>query len=268
MYETHNKFDNKSTLHDELKKRFKCSLIKIISDEWLTAFSLNKNFKALVSMEPNKNDIPILHGIKFINMLVIFYGHLYVTQQFKPIMNRNEMTFIFRQPWTIVLRAGFLNTDVFIMLSGMLATYSFFEKLQRGQKINVTKAIVFRYFRIVIPMTVMIIFITFIMPLLGDGPQWNMMIKNQSEICKTTWWKNILLIQNWLGIENMCKSHTHHIASDFQLSVIAQFLVILLYKRPKIGSVVIFSLATASTIGNFYVTYNGELTLFAVFGLT
>jgi hypothetical protein len=247
---------------------FKFSLIlTIISDEWLTAFSLNKNFRDLVSMEPIKNDIPILHGIRFINMVIIFIAHTGVERQHNPIMNRNEMGFLVRQPWTAIFRAGLINTDVFMMLSGMLVSYSFIGKFQRRQNINVINEIFVRYVRIVAPMTVMIIFITFIMPHLNNGPQWNTVITSQSEICKTTWWKSILLIQNWFGIESMCMFQTHHIASDFQLFLTTPFLIMLLYKRPKIGSVVIFSLAIASTIKSFYVTYIGELTMFCLFGL-
>lgn len=41
------------------------------------------------------------------------------------------------QPWTVVGRAASLYTDPFIMLSGLLTSYSFLGKLKRTGKLNV-----------------------------------------------------------------------------------------------------------------------------------
>lgn len=167
------------------------------TDDWLTAFSLKKNYKDMISTTPPRGDIPTPHGIRFINTFMLILSHKCMEIDFNPIMNRNEIVIASKMPTTVIVRASYLYTDVFIMLSGMLVAYSFIGRLQRGQRINALKEIAARYFRVVPPMAGIMLFGTFILPLLSNGPKWPMLITFQSELCKKTWWRNFLMIHNW-----------------------------------------------------------------------
>lgn len=158
----------------------------------------------MVSIVPAKGDIPSPHGIRFFNTLMLIISHKCMELDFNPISNRTEMILFSKSPISVIVRASYLYTDSFIMLSGMLVAYSFVGRLQRGQNINVIKEIAARYFRVIPPMAGLILFGTFILPLLGNGPQWNMLITYQSQLCKQTWWRNFLMIHNWFGFENIC----------------------------------------------------------------
>lgn len=46
-------------------------LILIQSDEWFVAFSVAKNAKDLVNVDENPNDIQTVHGIRFLNAMVL-----------------------------------------------------------------------------------------------------------------------------------------------------------------------------------------------------
>ncbi|XP_070502430.1 nose resistant to fluoxetine protein 6-like [Chironomus tepperi] len=235
-------------------------------DEWLTSFSLTKNWKELISTKAS-NDIACAHGIRFFNTLMLIISHKCMEIEFNPIPNRSELAEISKAPLTVIVRASYLFTDSFIMLSAMLVSYSFVGRLRRGQSINGLKEIAARYFRVVPPMTALIIFGTFIFPIIGSGPQWPMLVDNQSELCKKTWWRSFLMIHNWFGFENICMTHTHHVGTDFELFLTAPILVTLLYKYPKKTSIGIFILATLSTIARFYTTYVNDLTVYVLFGL-
>lgn len=221
----------------------------------------------MVSVTPANGDIPSPHGIRFLNTILLILSHKCMEVDFNPIPNKTEMTLISKSPLTVIVRASYLYTDVFLMLSGMLVAYSFVGRLQRGQKINALKEIAARYFRVVPPMAGLMLFGTFILPLMSNGPQWNMLITYQSELCKTTWWRNFLMIHNWFGFENICMTHTHHVGTDFGLFLCAPFIVALLYKYPRKGSAAIFLLALLSTIGRFYITYTREMTVYVLSGL-
>ena len=52
-------------------------------------------------------------------------------------------------------------------------------------------------------LVVLILFCTFILPWVGTGPLWNQVVKQNSDICKKTWWRNLLFIYNYFGFENM-----------------------------------------------------------------
>lgn len=58
-------------------------------------------------------------------------------------------------------------------------------------------------FRLVPTLGALILFCTYIMPHIGSGPQWPLVVDNHAEICKRTWWRNFLFIHNYFGFENM-----------------------------------------------------------------
>jgi hypothetical protein len=41
---------------------------------------------------------------------------------------------------------------------------------------------------------------------LGSGPQWNMFVGRNAELCKKNLWKNLLYIQNFFPSEQMVSS--------------------------------------------------------------
>lgn len=221
----------------------------------------------MISVEVPKGDIPSPHGIRFLNTVMLIISHKCMEIDFNPIPNRTQMILMSKSPLTVIVRASYLYTDSFIMLSGMLVAYSFVGRLQRSQKINVVKEIAARYFRVVPPMAALILFGTFILPILSNGPQWNMLITYQSELCKQNWWRNFLMIHNWFGFENICMTHTHHVGTDFGLFLSAPFIVMFLYKHPRRASLVIFLLAVASTLARFYVTNARDMTVYVLFGI-
>lgn len=51
------------------------------------------------------------------------------------------------------------------------------------------------------------------------------MIENIEENCRINWWKNVLLIQNFLPLNEICMSWTWFIAADFQLFVLSVILL-------------------------------------------
>jgi hypothetical protein len=61
------------------------------------------------------------------------------------------------------------------------------------------------------PIAVIILFSTYIFPLLGSGPQWNTVVTPIEKLCRKNWWKTLLLIQNFYGFENICITHTHYV---------------------------------------------------------
>jgi hypothetical protein len=64
------------------------------------------------------------------------------------------------------------------------------------------------------PIAVIILFSTYIFPLLGSGPQWNTVVTPIKKLCRKNWWKTLLLIQNFYGFENICITHTHYVRFD------------------------------------------------------
>lgn len=219
----------------------------------MDAFSVVDNVKSIISVERSSGAIPCLDGIRVFNTIMIFLAHKGTVLNYNPFSNKRQMNEIGIKLFTLPARAGFIITDLFFLLSGILVSYSIIGKLQRNQKISIFKEIASRYFRYMPPMAALIIFATFILPKLGGGPQWNLLITYQSDLCKAYGWRNILMIHNWFGFENICMTHTHHIGTEFTLFVVGIFLVIFLFNFPKTGTVLIMTMGLLISYRNFIV---------------
>ena len=228
----------------------------------MDAFSVLDNAKSIISIERSNKAIPCLDGIRVLNTIMIFLAHKGTVLNYNSLTNRRHMNEIGIKVFTIPARASFIITDLFFLLSGLLVSYSIIGKLQRNQKISIFKEIASRYFRYMPPMAALIIFATFILPKLGSGPQWNLMITYQSDLCRAYSWRNILMIHNWFGFENICMTHLHHIETEFTLFVVGIFLVIFLFKFPKSGTVLIITLVLLISCRNFIVVFRSDSNLY------
>ncbi|KAI5700102.1 hypothetical protein M8J75_014303 [Diaphorina citri] len=169
----------------------------------LMGFSLIKNTKKLISLDRSPDDIECVHGIRTLNAFMLLLSHKSMALFFNPYINRTQMASNLGKPWTVVARAASLYTDPFIMLSGLLTSYAFLRQFEKNKKINVMKEIVSRCFRLLPTLGALILFCTFILPFLGSGPQWNLVVSHHATICKQYWWRNMMFIHNYFGFKNM-----------------------------------------------------------------
>ncbi|KAH0564337.1 nose resistant to fluoxetine protein 6-like [Cotesia glomerata] len=243
-----------------------CDHYNVYANEILLSFSLKRNFRKLISLQRSQNDIATVHGVRAINALMLIVAHKSMAIFFYPYANRTTMAEYLGQPWTVLGRAASLYTDPFIMLSGLLTTYSLVQQLDKSGKIDIKKEYLSRLLRLVPTLGALILFCTFIMPYIGSGPQWNLVVTHHAEICKRTWWRNLLFIHNYFGFENMCLTHTHHVGIDTQLFALSPLMILTLYKWPKFGGLTLAIIALLSTGLRFYVTYYKRLSNYVFFG--
>ncbi|XP_005177544.1 O-acyltransferase like protein [Musca domestica] len=235
-------------------------------NDWLVAFSLDKNLRWLFNTSSSPEDIEAVHGLRLLNAVMLLFSHKSMAIFFNPYDNRTEMAEALGQPWTVVGRAASLYTDPFLLFSGMLTAYSFFGRLNKGQTIKLKNEYINRFIRIVPPLGALILFCTFILPMLGSGPQWNLVVGHHADICKKNWWRNLLFIHNYFGFSNMCLTHTHHLGIDTQLFAVAPFMIFAMWKWPRKGAMALVALALIATFGRYYVTVFYELSNYIYFG--
>ncbi|EFN89881.1 O-acyltransferase like protein [Harpegnathos saltator] len=239
---------------------------RIPASELLLSFSLKRNLQKLMSLKRPQGDIASLHGIRFLNSIMLIVSHKSMAVFYDPYINRTYMTELSGKPWTVIARAASLYTDPFIMMSGLLTAYSFIGRLQRSGSLNIRNEYFSRLMRLVPTLGALVLFCTHVLPYVSSGPQWNLVVSHHANICKKTWWRNFLFIHNYFGFENMCLTHTHHVGIDMQLFAVSPLMVLLLYKRPKIGALVLVIVASISTIMRFYAMYTRHLNNYIYFG--
>ncbi|KAH8273460.1 hypothetical protein KR018_002459, partial [Drosophila ironensis] len=233
---------------------------------WFTAFSLDKNLRWLFSTSSAPGDIEAVHGIRFLNAMMLIFSHKSMAMFFNPYNNRTAMSESLGQPWTVIGRAASLYTDPFLLFSGMLTAYSLFGRLMKRQPIRLKNEYVSRLMRIVPPLAALILFCTYVLPLWGSGPQWNLVVGHHADICKKNWWRNLLFIHNYFGFSEMCLTHTHHLGIDTELFAVAPLLILGLWRWPRRGLLVLLLLCTVGTAARYYTTIVNQLSNYIYFG--
>ncbi|XP_026467559.1 O-acyltransferase like protein-like [Ctenocephalides felis] len=237
-------------------------------NELLVSFSLYKNgLQLIATKKPNESsEIHAAHGIRFLNAFMLIISHKSLALFFIPYVNRTAMVEYIGKPWTVIGRAASLYTDPFLMLSGLLTTYALLGRLRRGDKVSILGEYASRLLRIAPGLGALILFCTHVLPYLGSGPQWGLVVTHHADICKKNWWRNMLFIHNYFGFENMCLTHTHHVGIDTQLFFAAVPIIFYLYRWPKGFTTILLTLAIVSTMGRYYVTETRKLSNYIYFG--
>lgn len=174
----------------------------------LNCFSIKRNAPVLFGLQDNANELKCLHGLKALSILLLFISFKLIPMGRVPYSNRNKLTEFFNSPLSVFLRSSFLYEDVFLVISGTLATLSLLKSLENAGKYLWLKKILQRFLRLVLPLAIVLLFYAFIWEHLGTGPQWSSIVDKNADLCKQSFWKNLLFIQNFFPIEDMVRIFT------------------------------------------------------------
>lgn len=101
------------------------------------------------------------------------------------------------------------------MLSGLLTSYTIIGRLKNNHSPRIAHEYLSRFLRIVPTLAALVLFCTFVLPELGSGPQWHLVVNQHAEICKRNWWRNFLFIHNYFGFGDMVRIYdSKYMAND------------------------------------------------------
>ncbi|XP_015789027.1 nose resistant to fluoxetine protein 6-like [Tetranychus urticae] len=220
--------------------------------KFLKCFSIRRNAKSILSMKENPTEtLSHIHGIRVLTMAWIICGHTFGLvnhTNYNQSFNSEKMynSFIFQ---------GLLNAtvcvDTFFLLSGLLTVYSVWRKVDSHQKVNPLVYTFIRYIRLTPPYLVAI-GIALILPSLGQGPLWKETVNPVAEPCYSTWWTNLLYINNFVQTKDICLMHSWYLSNDFQFHIIGLILVSILVRSTQMGFLLITFLMVTSTLISFW----------------
>ncbi|KAL5014134.1 hypothetical protein ScPMuIL_008404 [Solemya velum] len=235
----------------------------------LEAFSVYTNAPKILSAKKARNAIHCLHGIRFMSILWIILGHTY---NYGLISNEGVMTtanmvdadtMIKRFTWQAVEGAGFA-VDTFLLLSGMLNTWLFMNDQKRWRRYKCVASYWIKYYmhRIwrLTPLY-MVVLMTYgcLYRYMGDGPLWPKSI-HAAEMCKESWWTNLLYINNLVKTDKQCMGWSWYLANDMQFYVISPIFFVAMAIHPVLGGVLTFLLMAGgiTAAGQQESVYNGN----------
>uniref|UniRef100_A0A1I8M8L5 Nose resistant-to-fluoxetine protein N-terminal domain-containing protein n=2 Tax=Musca domestica TaxID=7370 RepID=A0A1I8M8L5_MUSDO len=241
---------------DDLKKAMNNN------DIWKTAllsFSVIENTKKLFQPSSDKNGLNPLNGVKALAMILILFGHAGIFIYGSPSYNVDFMSENLKNPLVGFVVNSLLFVDVYLLLSGYLFfRIAFVEVEKRKGRLNPLFLYFGRYIRLTPPYMVVIGFYMTWFLNIGSGPIWQERIEPQQERCISSWWLNILYVNNYINTDKLCMFQSWYLSADTQLFMIAPFILLLIYKFRRFGLTVLAGLVGLTSAIPFVVTYMKE----------
>ncbi|XP_011631950.1 nose resistant to fluoxetine protein 6-like [Pogonomyrmex barbatus] len=157
-----------------------------------------------------------------------------------------------------------LSVDTFFFLSGFLMSYFYLkDKMDKNRmqpltfraKLNEFLIMVIRRFIRLTPAYVMTLLISQLSSTWLDKISPFYLYERPHENCPKYWWKNLLYINNFSPIKNMCMSWSWYLSADMQFFIIGLALLILSTTYFVIAVVILVSLLIGSIIFTGYLSY-------------
>ncbi|XP_063220584.1 nose resistant to fluoxetine protein 6-like [Bacillus rossius redtenbacheri] len=213
----------------------------------LVAFSVRANISRLLTTTVPRDTMTCLNGIRVLSMLwvIVLHNSLLFTNKYA-LRNSLRLIHVLYDNALMLLLNGSLATDSFLLLGGLLLSYSFLKQAD-SSCCSVIKFIVCRYIRLTPPYAAVIFFYATLLYRMGDGPLWYKLIGTQRDLCVRGWWTNILYINNYLnGTKLMCFKPGWYLAVDMQLFLLSLLVLWSLRRWPSAGNVLLVLALTAS----------------------
>ena len=107
-------------------------------------------------------------------------------------------------------------------------SYLFFErqknKATKSYTFAVVRSIFNRYIRLT-PCFIIVMLIGVALSIVQNDTSQYLMAENIEQNCKKYWWRNVIYIQNFYPLNEMCLSWSWYLATDFQLFVLSTILL-------------------------------------------
>lgn len=99
-----------------------------------------------------------------------------------------------------------LLVDTFLLLSGFLFTHLLLVELEkRHGQVNFLVVYLFRYIRLTPAYLAVIALYGTWLPRLGSGPLWDGRMALEQERCQSSWWINLLYVNNYVGTDKLVR---------------------------------------------------------------
>ncbi|KAM7346795.1 nose resistant to fluoxetine protein 6-like isoform 2-T2 [Cochliomyia hominivorax] len=222
----------------------------------LLSFSIIENMKKLFQASKDQLGLNSINGIKALAMLLILSGHALSFIYSSPVYNVQFINENIKSPLFGFLSNSLLFVDIFLLLSGFLFCRILLIELERRQgRLNVLILYIGRYIRLTPAYLAIIGFYITWLPSIGSGPLWQQRMNREQERCETSWWANILYINNYINPGKLCMFQSWYLSADSQLFFMAPIVIYLLNKSRKFGLNLLIALVIITSIIPFVVTY-------------
>ncbi|XP_061164514.1 nose resistant to fluoxetine protein 6-like [Saccostrea echinata] len=229
----------------------------------MLSFSAYTNGKKILGTSQPKGSLTAVNGIRFLSMSWVILGH---TLAF--ILGNTSNTLVYYSDFmgrvsSQVIFNALVSVDTFFVLSGLLTSYLLLKQMSKTKgRINWFLFYFHRFWRLT-PVYMMVIgmYVT-IYPHLIFGPNKTA----PDETCKRAWWKNLLYIDNFFGVKDLCLGWSWYLNNDMQFYVLSPLMIVPLFFDKIAGAVVTLVFLLAATITPGVLSYVKNLPVHTIGG--
>ncbi|RVE43113.1 hypothetical protein evm_012229 [Chilo suppressalis] len=233
---------------------------KTITHELIVSFSAIHNVKKIISTKQNMNlGLECISGIKTLAMILILAGHTSLFVGTGPVMDASGWDNLIRNPLLSLVTNSLLLVDTFLMISAFLFCRLLLIELDKRGKLNILPILIFRYIRLTPAYMAVLFFYMTWFPKIGEGPLWKDKILLEKDRCEKNWWTNVLYVNNYVDVENMCMFQSWYLSVDTQLFFIAPIFIYSLWRWRRVGPSILGVAIFVATIIPAIITYKDSL---------
>ncbi|XP_071648560.1 nose resistant to fluoxetine protein 6-like [Temnothorax longispinosus] len=218
----------------------------------LICFSAYTNTRKIFRTKLDATTIPVIHSLKVLSMCsIIMFHNVYYT--FNSLDKVRLWRFL--ESYKYIGDIGFIAVDIFFLLSGCLVTYMYLVGIRRGEKlIGFFVHVIKRFIRLT-PAYMTVLGIAQLSSAWFDKTSIFYLYERSHETCAKYWWRNLLYIHNFFGIDAMCMSWSWYLSNDMQFYVIAMAVLTLSTIYFYTAVTILSALLIGSIILNGYISH-------------
>ncbi|XP_037825920.1 uncharacterized protein LOC119613920 [Lucilia sericata] len=206
-----------------------------LHEQLLLCFAFQTNASTILSIDQQKEtQTSCVHGLRVISVLWTIMVHTYL-QMFNIGENRFRRIMVERSPWYQIVGNATFSVDTFFFISGFLVTLLYLKSMKKDAEdstkymkkgfVDTVILVVYRYIRLTPAYLFVIFFNDFALRQTFDGSVFQPTVLPNT--CSKYWWRNILYINNFYPLTEICMIWSWYMANDMQFYIMATLLLIL-----------------------------------------
>ncbi|XP_017077650.1 nose resistant to fluoxetine protein 6 [Drosophila eugracilis] len=228
--------------------------------KFVSCFDVTNNWKKISATRDNQpGEIPIMNGLRSVCAIWILIFHV-VWYMYFTVHNKTVLLSYAEKVFFQYVSTAPLLVDVFFTISGFLQTYNFLRNVNQMKEVRRNglwgnmklfgKLLFHRYLRLGPLYLVVMGSVDLAFAYIGDVSVFHIN-ERFDELCPQYWWRNLLFIQNLFDHREMCANWSWSLACDMQFFLLANIVLFIYAKHPKLAKALTLSGLMATIIWSY-----------------
>ncbi|KAH0954824.1 hypothetical protein HN011_009268 [Eciton burchellii] len=236
-----------------------------VFEELLLSFSIPANVKTICDRNVGGDTISTVHGLRAISMAWVILGHTCIVV-FKYSDNMEYRKVVEKRFLFQTITNGAFSVDTFFFMGGLLVSFLYFRTNAKGDLKRLTQGtrgfiagslkfiglLLYRFSRLTAPYMFVLGVVEISMKYFHANSVFEPPTADHYN-CPNYWWRNLLYINTWFPVEQMCMLWSWYVADDTQFYIVGGVILILATNHFKIAAVALISLLISSWATTGYI---------------